>query len=274
MIAIGALGGSGTRAVAEVLIQAGLYLGNDLNEANDNLLFTRLFKDPIWYKQSSNYKIKRRLDIFSKYMQRDVISPIDFMEICRAANANPIVSSAGDFYTGMLKKVWKKPDTKHAWGWKEPNTQIYLDHLMDWASDLKYIHVTRHGLDMAFSKNKQQLYNWGWKFDIHINGQETEEELTIKQLDFWIRSNQFVTNIIRQDPSRCLVIHHDQFCKDPVMHIDNMLAFCGLNPSSQTRHRLYSIPQDTGSNNRFKTRDIRLFRKDQLEQVVALGCQI
>ena len=50
MIAIGALGGSGTRAVAQVFLEAGIYMGDDLNRANDNLIFTRLFKDPNWYK--------------------------------------------------------------------------------------------------------------------------------------------------------------------------------------------------------------------------------
>ena len=46
VIAIGALGGSGTRAIAQVLMDAGIYLGDSLNNANDNKLFTRLFKNP------------------------------------------------------------------------------------------------------------------------------------------------------------------------------------------------------------------------------------
>lgn len=41
IIAIGGLGGSGTRAVAEVFIQAGLFMGDELNKSNDTLVFTR-----------------------------------------------------------------------------------------------------------------------------------------------------------------------------------------------------------------------------------------
>lgn len=44
VIAIGALGGSGTRICAQILIELGVFMGHDLNNANDNLLFTRLFK--------------------------------------------------------------------------------------------------------------------------------------------------------------------------------------------------------------------------------------
>lgn len=42
IISIGALGGSGTRAIAQVLIQADVFMGDDLNNSSDNLFFTRL----------------------------------------------------------------------------------------------------------------------------------------------------------------------------------------------------------------------------------------
>ena len=38
-VAIGGVGGSGTRVIAEILIQLGFYIGSDLNSANDNLWF-------------------------------------------------------------------------------------------------------------------------------------------------------------------------------------------------------------------------------------------
>jgi hypothetical protein len=37
------------------------------------------------------------------------------------------------------------------WGWKEPNTHVVLDRLWAELPRLKYVHVRRHGLDMAFS---------------------------------------------------------------------------------------------------------------------------
>jgi hypothetical protein len=274
MIAIGALGGSGTRAVAEVLIQAGIYMGDDLNDANDNLLFTRLFKDPVRYKRSSKKDLHRRLDIFRKYMSRDSISPAGYLELCRIASSNRIFPSQREFYLRMAKKILKGKVIRQDWGWKEPNTQIYVDHILEYFKNLKYIHVIRHGLDMAFSTNRQQLKNWGWKFDIHLSGQENEYELTQKQLDYWIRSNHFVNDIISHHPHRCLIIEHDAFCKDPVPQIDRMLSFCGIVIPEKTRAEVYRIPKDTGSNNRYTLHDIRRFSSDQLDQVIALGFPI
>ena len=43
-VVIGGVGGSGTRLIAQCLNELGFFLGPDLNEANDNLWFTLLFK--------------------------------------------------------------------------------------------------------------------------------------------------------------------------------------------------------------------------------------
>ena len=43
-ICVGGIGGSGTRVIAMILSSIGINMGNDLNEAFDNLTFTLLFK--------------------------------------------------------------------------------------------------------------------------------------------------------------------------------------------------------------------------------------
>ncbi len=52
LVAIGGMGGSGTRLIARILVECGIYMGSDLNEALDNLVFTRLFKDPVWFRNA------------------------------------------------------------------------------------------------------------------------------------------------------------------------------------------------------------------------------
>ena len=44
LICVGGVGGSGTRVIAMILASLGLNIGNNLNEALDNLTFTLLFK--------------------------------------------------------------------------------------------------------------------------------------------------------------------------------------------------------------------------------------
>lgn len=274
MIAIGALGGSGTRAIADVFIQAGIYMGDQLNIANDNLIFTRLFKNPNWYRSATEKEIQNRLTLFKNYMSKDAISPAEFIEICRSASSNKVFPSNKEFYFSLSRKMLNKRKDEQRWGWKEPNTQIYADIFMDFYSNLKYIHIIRHGLDMAFSKNKQQLKNWGWKFNIHLSGKENDTEMAVKQLDYWIRSNQFIREVCAKHPERCLIVYYKDFCTDPIKQIDRMLEFSGINPDIKTRANLYRIPQISGSNHRYKERDISIFSDEQIEQVIALGCQI
>ncbi len=45
-VAVGGVGGSGTRLIAEILRRLDYYMGDDLNVAGDNLWFTLLFKRP------------------------------------------------------------------------------------------------------------------------------------------------------------------------------------------------------------------------------------
>ena len=47
------------------------------------------------------------------------------------------------------------------WGWKIPGNFYILKQLAERYPNLKYIHSLRNGLDMAFSKNQNQLNNWG-----------------------------------------------------------------------------------------------------------------
>ncbi len=51
-VIIGGVGGSGTRVIAELLSKIGYYIGNDLNNASDNLLYTLIFKRPNWFRKT------------------------------------------------------------------------------------------------------------------------------------------------------------------------------------------------------------------------------
>ena len=64
-VAIGGIGGSGTRVVVEILQDLGYYVGDDLNPALDNLLFTLLFKRrSLWPPESHRPEIDGLLAMF------------------------------------------------------------------------------------------------------------------------------------------------------------------------------------------------------------------
>ena len=59
-LVIGGMGGSGTRLVAELCSLFGYYLGDDLNIASDNLLYTLIFRRQTWFYKS--YKNTKRIN--------------------------------------------------------------------------------------------------------------------------------------------------------------------------------------------------------------------
>jgi hypothetical protein len=274
IIAIGALGGSGTRAIAEVLIQSGIYMGDDLNGPNDNLVFTRLFKNPDWYKKSESIQKKNRMRIFEKYMKGNKLSTMELYRLIFASATNPIWNSNISFYLRIMKRVFDTTQKARNWGWKEPNTQIYMSEFLDFFQELKYIHVLRHGLDMAYSDNKQQLKNWGWKYNIVLNGNETDDEVAVKQLDYWIESTKDVITKSKKYNNRFLLINHTDFCNHPKFEIDKLLDFTGIEVSKSKKEKLYSIPQNTGSNNRYLEKDLNIFDSKKIEYVQSVGFEI
>jgi len=75
IIGIGALGGSGIRAVAKLFQELGYFIGDNLNQALDNLTYTVLFKDHELFLDKE--LLKKRMLVFHKYMSNEKLSRND-----------------------------------------------------------------------------------------------------------------------------------------------------------------------------------------------------
>lgn len=274
VVAVGALGGSGTRAVAQILMESGVYMGDDLNHAFDNLIFTRLFKNPLWYSNASKAKIRRRVQVFREYMERERISFSSAIELALSSITNPLFRAHKRIFKNIARKIVKTPADRSVWGWKEPNTQIYINEIKDVIPEIKYIHVVRHGLDMAFSNNKQQLENWGQRYGLDLNGSESEDELAYKQLSYWVGSTR---NALRKGAamgSNFLLVNHSALCEEPERQIQRLVQFSELNVSSRKVLDLCRIPKVPDSLGRYRSRDLGIFDQWQIDFVKELGFKI
>lgn len=274
IIAIGALGGSGTRTVAQILIDAGVYMGDFLNKSNDNVLFARLFKNPKWYIHGNTDNLNRRLKIFKNYMEDDSMSLSDVIEIFKASQENPYFGFDYHFVLRILSKFFKSKKHLTTWGWKEPNTQIYIREINNFSPQIKYIHVLRHGLDMAFSNNITQLKNWGFKFNLFLQGNENKNEIACKQLDYWILSTKHVLKTSESLGDRFYLLKHNDLYENSKTEVNKLLDFVGLDVTTNQKQILYSIPQKPNSAERFKNYNLDIFRKDQIDFVKSMGFEI
>ena len=273
---IGGMGGSGTRVVARILMETGIYLGDDLNDECDNLVFCRLFKDPEWYRAAGQMDIERRFRIFSDYMSGNRWSLSQAIGYFRSTRTK-IVRDGRDFHHFLVaaRKVFIPGRARKRWGWKEPNTQVVLDRISRCDRGFRYVHVIRHGLEMAFSGNNQQLLNWGPLYGVYVTNKNDRTEITKKQLDYWIRVNKLVLETCREKMrGRHLVVNFNRLCANPLDEIRRLFTVTGIEWDEQLIARLAMIPKTPASTGRYLTEDLSGLTRQQMEAVRDLGFEV
>jgi hypothetical protein len=162
-IAVGGVGGSGTRVVAAILKEAGIRIGDDLNHALDNLWFTLLFKHRD-ILDAPDVCFGDLVSIFVAAMtggRSATATQLALVDELARDDRLQHESSWLQARSGSLRRAMAEPPKSSPWAWKEPNTHMVLDRLAARIPGLKYIHVARNGLDMAYSTNQNQLQLWG-----------------------------------------------------------------------------------------------------------------
>ncbi|MEP5153111.1 sulfotransferase [Planktotalea sp.] len=233
-IAIGGLGGSGTRVFAASLQHAGLTIGQDLNKALDNLWFTVLFKRKRWAQETPDpADVAISVDLFRRAMTTGLTGNMTAEETALIQSLADDLPPDGPWICGARSKHAEQliasdlqPGGRdQPWGWKEPNTHLFLPELNAHIPDLRYIHVVRNGLDMSFSKNTWQADHWAHHYELpspDTNGDP------VHQLRYWIAANQrAIAYLQRAMPGRYLLIDYDDFCMRPDIEWPRLQQFFG-----------------------------------------------
>ncbi|WP_042357273.1 sulfotransferase [Bacillus rubiinfantis] len=232
-VVIGGVGGSGTRVVAEMLKQLGYFIG-PVNQSNDNLLFAKTFGHPQWFLNQ------------------------DKQGICHQLNG---------FHREMLRLSAQKQGSHTGWGWKNPVTHIYLEHLAATFENMKYILVIRNGLEMAFSSNQNQVVKWGRLFNIITGGKPSPRQ----SLHYWYRANERAISLGKSLLGRNFyVLNFNQLCKEPKAEIVKLLEFLQLNPAKIDVHHLATLIRRPSTEGRYKEY-LSLFTNEDLQLTRKLG---
>ena len=273
-LVIGGIGGSGTRVAAQLLIELGFYLGDDLNDALDNLTSTFLFKRPRWYGRTAPRQ--RRIDaaarLFSRSMTVGTAPPprerLTMYGAMLGAMPRGIdrlgrrrgMRWAPERARRLLSSAGHDPARTSGWGWKEPNAMLLLEELDRAFPGLRFIHVLRDPEQIAHGHNHTMLYNWSrhlglrpprrnhTRFDrlclrLGLKSPRTRAELIERSLEF-SRVVTARTEHIGQTRlgGRYHQLDMNRLCDQPDVEIDPLLSFLQLTPDVETRERLRSIP--------------------------------
>jgi len=197
VVFIGGVGGSGTRVVAQIVNALGIPLGSNLNGAFDNLDWPAPQIAPLLRDRTRSYE-----DKFTEMSSA-------FISFANKMDADSPNATGTDF----------------AWGTKVPGSFFYLRYLSELFENVRYIHIVRHGLDMAYSKNHNQLFNWGGYFNIVLEDGATPRHL----LKYWACANSHALENCRAWlPNQHLVIKFEDLCSNRLAHVHQIASFLGL----------------------------------------------
>jgi len=274
-VAIGGVGGSGTRVVANILRGLGYYVGSDLNHANDNTWFTLLFKRVEFFNVNAlDPEFQSAVRVFTKAMTgRNDITPAEKQSIISLAVNNRLDHDRrwlADRVKTLLGRFEENSAHINCWGWKEPNTHVFLPSLLESLPRLKYIHVMRNGLDIALSKNQNQMKNWGQCF-LPADKFEISPRFSLK---YWCVVQKRITNLAQQHPNRVLILNFDELSERPE---DGVQRMCHFLQTSSDNHTINNICLDIhrpDSIGRFRRVDIRNFDSEDVAYVANLGFDI
>lgn len=239
---VGGVGGSGTRVVTEILKQMGIFMGANLNNSNDYLEFSRL-----------GAKLRQLMQESGEATNDEILDHVH--------------SSLDELKCLIFKEMEETPGENYCgWGWKTPPNFIILEHLNSHFDGMKYIHVIRHGLDMAFSSNLNQLKLWGFYFGID------QENMGLHQaaLKYWIAANKYAIRLAQQLLNdRFLLLKYEDLCLSPDDTISKILKF--LDVKSDKELNVSKLVCSPGTIGRSIGYPIHLFEQADLQEVAQLG---
>ena len=264
-----------------MLAMLGFYIGDDLNRALDNLWYTLLFKRKGWYYRSRDDErtIRTGLGLFSNIMVDRAPPSLEEMKfLIRAVISTACfrVHSAptrGVWPFRRLVKMLKGRSLQSdyiGWGWKEPNTHLLIQEFDRFFDRFKYIHVVRHGLDMAFSSNQRQLHNWGRLFG--VKWPKAAADLPRASMRFWVEANRRAVQIGKDlGPDKFLLVNYDRICTTPEPELQKIIHFLGVAPDRETFDKLAALPKRSKRSGCYLKQDLSQFEPEDLSQLLSLG---
>lgn len=262
-IVIGGIGGSGTRVVAQILKEFNIFIGDDLNDPLDNLSYTLLFKRRSWFYKNHKNKVEifKGLKIFEKSMRYKrpnyTISEKVFLlksTMSMYINGHNIQKDGkGKWAIDRYKKIIEGYDFDEnkytGWGWKEPNSHLIISHLLDYYPNIKYIHTIRNGLDMAFSSNQQQLFNWGPIYGIKLP--ESKDKIPEASFRYWLAANKKVIEVANYNSNKLYLLNFDLLCLNPETELKKLINFLTLDVKTVLFEKIKKIPKRPSSSGRY-----------------------
>lgn len=269
-VAVGGIGGSGTRVVAAILKELGFYIGGDLNDANDNLWFTLLFKRRNILSENDT-EFAELVALFANKMSGPATHDRRMIRLLRSLAEHDRIQHTRQWLKerveSFLDRATDVSGRVDRWGWKEPNTHVVLGRVRQHLPKMKYIHVIRNGLDMAYSDNQNQLAFWG---PVFLGGVAPLSPGS--SLKYWCVMQKRILSEAANMGQEFLLINFDKLCLSPLNALMKLKDFLGIDSWDDCKTamlaRYIKAPESIG---RFRQHGLKLFDPSDVAYVAQLG---
>lgn len=229
-------GGSGTRALTEIMLSFGYFMGAKSNPAHDSLAISSFLGANINEYVSSTQWINRVLGEESLSTRK--ISGIKSMR--------REFDMAFAEHLGVEKSIGKR------WGWKAPRSIYLLPFLTHRFSNMRVIHLVRDGRDMAYSDNQNQLKR-------NSSSVLTKDELNLptplKSIILWSKINCACALYCESNlKSNYMRIRFEDLCSEPGACVNKLVGFCEIDASQSETVRAANYVVSPASLGRWRSR--------------------
>ncbi len=249
-------------------------MGADLNGALDNLDYTMLLKRPRWFR--AHWRDDAVLDDHLRLVQKLMLGPdrLDLWERRMVVRAladiglrghDPAVGADPKFVLRRLRslRTRRRRQDRHGqgWGWKKPNSHLVLHRVMALWPKSKYVHVIRHGFDMAFSENQRQTLNWAPLFGLDdAAGAMGPTTGPTRAFRYWVAANRRVMELgAKLGPERVMAMRFEDLCAEPKRMSRRFVTFLGNTVDERSLDRMAAIPKAPESIGRHRHEDLGIF---------------
>jgi Sulfotransferase family len=132
-------------------------------------------------------------------------------------------SQADDFCRAIADHRAGVGHSDHPWAVKNPRSLLMLPYWRQKFPRLRFIHVIRNGLDMAYSEDKNQLEMFQ---EIVLAAEELELSLPLRAIAYWRR-----VNLAAADYGAAILgssyhlLRFEDLCHEPKFAIEKLAAF-------------------------------------------------
>lgn len=194
-----AVGGSGSRVLAGIVRQSGMWIGANLNGPLDALDFAEY--------------CARWIPTFTESARRP-LSPTILHEMRQGLHQT------------IEKHLASVNDANAPWGWKNSGSLHLLRFLHGEFPSAKFLHLVRDGRDMAYSPNQHQVRRYG---ALLLTPEERRWSQPLRSIAVWSRLNLMAADYAETHlQGQYLLVRFEDLCASPVPAVRRILDFCGL----------------------------------------------